>query len=965
MRIYLTLLLVVWLAFQAKGQFYVKGQDPSNLRWSQLKDTSSTIIYHDGLDSLAQIFGKYLNHSLRVVPKTLDHKPARFPLVMHGGSILSNGFVSWAPKRMEIVSTPSLDAYPEPWLFHLALHETRHIVQVDKLNAGFFKPFNFLIGEQSVGLALLFVPLWYLEGDAVYTETALSQGGRGRQASFYRHYLTHFAVNEGSKYTFDKWLLGSYKNHIPSYYNLGYQLVGYTNQRFGHEVWGNALTRITKRPFLITPFYQSLKKDTGYSSTKLFKQMVNHFDSLINSIKLKEQINEYKTLVDRNKIKSYTEFQYPFFKNDSTIIAYKTSLEFTPAIVEIDLNTGNEKVLHRTGYLTERVDFHNNTLVWSEYRSHSRWENHNYSEVWGLNLITNQAVKITRNTRYFNPILIDNNNIVVVENTLNGESHITIIDAMGERQGSIRLRNTLELKELCRGDGSSIIARCASPNGMVILSYKNIDSTPDTLLGPVYWDIANITYESNHLYFTMTDNYREQAFSVNILNGKVYKHTNSPYGLSYLSSYNGKLTATLFTENGAVPTQIDPNQNRIPVELAMEIHPFYEVDTTIYNAKTPLSILTEDEYNIEAKNYSKFKNLIKVHSWAPIYYNPSDIIAGNIEMYPGVTLLSQNLLSTLVTSVGYSYYKTHGLHANVEWMGWYPRIMGGVDYGNDYSLIYFGPLSPNKISESARPSLQAKLRVSFPYSISSGYVFSGINLGFWLSHSNTWMWNYDNERYQEGLRGFDPYFSFYAVTRRAHRDLRPQYGVQLYASSISSPLQSKMLGRTSLFKSWLYLPGVFVNHSTLVSLQREHQNTEQYVRPPRYTKIRGYERDLNKSFTSINLDYSFPIVYPDLTINSVAYFKRIIGNFFTDNAQVNKYVSTDRGLVVQKELLHSVGLELTVDINVLRVSYPFSIGYRGGYRLNERDLFHNLIFSFSVSSITGYNPIDHFLQLDL
>ena len=77
----------------------------------------------------------------------LNHRPSPIPVILHNHSVRSNGFVAWAPKRMELVTTPSPHGYPQDYLEQLALHEFRHVVQVDKLRQGFTKGLSYIIGE--------------------------------------------------------------------------------------------------------------------------------------------------------------------------------------------------------------------------------------------------------------------------------------------------------------------------------------------------------------------------------------------------------------------------------------------------------------------------------------------------------------------------------------------------------------------------------------------------------------------------------------------------------------------------------------------------------------------------------------------------------------------------------------------------------------------------------------------------
>ena len=53
-------------------------------------------------------------------------------------SVRSNGFVTWTPKRMELIVTPPQDSYAQDWIGQLSLHEYRHVVQISQLDQGFF-----------------------------------------------------------------------------------------------------------------------------------------------------------------------------------------------------------------------------------------------------------------------------------------------------------------------------------------------------------------------------------------------------------------------------------------------------------------------------------------------------------------------------------------------------------------------------------------------------------------------------------------------------------------------------------------------------------------------------------------------------------------------------------------------------------------------------------------------------------
>ncbi len=180
------LLLFFWLFLfvdGARGQYYIRGQDPSGIDWKQIETPHFRVIFPSDYTDQAAYVADILEFIYEPVSSSLGHRPRRVPVILHNRTVVPNGFVSWAPSRIEMFSNPPPDNDPHGWLERLAVHEFRHVVQVDKLNQRFTGIFSTLFGEHATGLALgVFVPQWFLEGDAVAAETAFTHGGRGRAA---------------------------------------------------------------------------------------------------------------------------------------------------------------------------------------------------------------------------------------------------------------------------------------------------------------------------------------------------------------------------------------------------------------------------------------------------------------------------------------------------------------------------------------------------------------------------------------------------------------------------------------------------------------------------------------------------------------------------------------------------------------------------------------------------------------
>ena len=73
---------------------------------------------------------------------------------------------------------------------------------------------GYALGEQAVAAVLgAYLPLWFIEGDAVAVETGLSNSGRGRVPSFSMEFRAQLA--ETGHYSYDKAVNGSYRKLYP------------------------------------------------------------------------------------------------------------------------------------------------------------------------------------------------------------------------------------------------------------------------------------------------------------------------------------------------------------------------------------------------------------------------------------------------------------------------------------------------------------------------------------------------------------------------------------------------------------------------------------------------------------------------------------------------------------------------------------------------------------------------------
>ena len=320
--IILTTILFLVIA-HANAQYFQTGQDPSAIRWKQINTTNFQVIYPEEFEIQAQRVSFVLDKVYEYGIKSLDFHPRKVSVILHTRTVNSNGLVAWAPKRIELFTTPNQQIYAQDWLEQLALHEFRHLVQMDKIQSELPVLVKAILGEQATAIvAGAYLPFWFLEGDAVVTETALSNSGRGRMASFSMDYRAQFI--EKGKYSFDKAYLGSYKDFVTDHYKLGYWMVGKSREKFGTSVWSDALHQIAKQPFSITPLNSSLKLSTKQTGKQLYSSI---FDKLADEWKqnlLSRSIDSLSVVSPDRK--SYTQYLYPEVYRDSILFAYRTSI---------------------------------------------------------------------------------------------------------------------------------------------------------------------------------------------------------------------------------------------------------------------------------------------------------------------------------------------------------------------------------------------------------------------------------------------------------------------------------------------------------------------------------------------------------------------------------------------------------------------------------------------------------------
>ena len=263
--------LTLFLPAKVIAQYYVVGQDPSSIKWKQINSPTIKIIFPEGYETKAQEYANLIELSHKSVSLPYIEQNKKFQIVLHNRSVTSNAIVSPTPMHADFFEMPDQNTYAQTWAKQLTLHEYRHVVQMQKLNQGFTKGLTYAFGEQAIGGIMgVFLPFWFIEGDAVFSETIYSSSGRGRSPDFTMDLKAQ--VLDKRIYPYDKALYGSYKDYVPDHYTLGYELVVNGNINYGEELWNNTLNNVARRPYTFIPFTKSVKDKTGVGKVGYYKK---------------------------------------------------------------------------------------------------------------------------------------------------------------------------------------------------------------------------------------------------------------------------------------------------------------------------------------------------------------------------------------------------------------------------------------------------------------------------------------------------------------------------------------------------------------------------------------------------------------------------------------------------------------------------------------------------------------------
>lgn len=958
-------ILAFMLNIPAKGQYFQTGQDPSSIRWKQINTTNFQLIYPDEFDNQAQRLAFILSKVYDYGSKTLNYKPHKISVVLHTRTVKSNGLVAWAPKRIELFTTPHQQIYAQDWLEELGLHEFRHLVQMDKIQSELPELVKVILGEQAAAIVVgAYLPFWFLEGDAVVTETALSNTGRGRMASFSMEYRAQLI--EKGKYSFDKAYLGSYKDFVSDHYKLGYWMVGKTREKFGTDIWSDALQKIGKQPFSITPLYSTVKKFSGLSTKQLY---ANIFDQLTQDWQqeLANQTIDSIQIVSPSR-KNYTEYLYPDFYRDSIIVAYRKSIDDIGRFVLIYPDKSEEIIYTPGTIFEESVSMRENLIIWAERRADIRWSHADRSVIRVYNIENKAIHEIQHSNKLFSPVISpDLKSFAAVEVDPANTIYLSVFDmATGNRMFQFKtVDNQYFFTPAWSANSDRIYLICLGSQGKYLASLNLTDKNLKQLTDYTFANLKNPAVSNNQVIFSSDFSGKDNLYRFDLSTAKITQVLSVPFGADYpsVSDSGNRILFSNYNSSGyqLAEYKLQPASRKAVIENLN-----LKVDQLAQNLnKQEMGVVDfsrTDSTEFKSKTYSKFGHLFNFHSWAPAY-----IDVNNYDIKPGFSLFSQNKLGTAETRIGYEYQladNTGQYHVAFNYSGWFPEINTELTYGNAASNYYQITNTVNQQNEIIRSDttiqrytwneLTANLDVRLPLNFSKGkysrVLIPEIKYTFNQISKNVSM----PDNFYSGIYHAQTFrLNFYNLLHQSTQNLMPKWGQQIDLIFRNTPYVGNNLGKMFGGQSVIYLPGIFTNNGLRI-YQGYQEKTfsgnhsfSNFIRTPR-----GYPSFQNNKMYSMALDYRFPLFYPDFSIGKLAYIKRLKSDVFYDYAWLSVPAVDQNGKVYPNHSQFgqkSLGLEITSDLHVLRFFAPLEIGFRTIYRPDYSDFQFNLLLSIDFN----------------
>lgn len=890
------------------------GTAPS-VRWKQINTKEARIIFPAGLDTVAdKVAGNIQIYSEKTL-ESIGSKMRKINIVFRNEGLISNGYVGLAPFRSEFYLTPTQNVFALgsiPWPEQLAAHEYRHVQQYSNFDVGLSHVMRLIFGSEGQALANSgSVPDWFFEGDAVFNETVLTKQGRGVLPYFYNGYRA--LIREGKNYNWMKLRNGSYLHYTPDRYTLGYMLTVYGRQRFGDEFWRNVTHDAASFKKLFYPLQKSLQRYSGLHYSQFRDSAFRYFNQRFEDPPGKLQGRDY--LLNE---------KFPVFNTDGNLLYLKSSVKDIPVFVVRE--EGKEKKIRTADFMFDNYfSYGAGKIAYASGRYHPRWASRSYHEIQVLDVRSGKQKTLTHKTRYFSPAIDGNGERIVAVNS--GEDGAASLDLLDISTGKVIESYTGEdiyNFYFPQFYDHSIVSCIADREGRMSIARIDTETRQIRYLLPLSFNVIGYPYiASDTLYFTASHKQNDELFAYSFRDGKIWKISGTVFSLGKYNVAVSKdsVAWSSFTSEGMRLQVFGKNQMQyveITPEEFVTVPDSYGIKKLTDNDR--LSSEGDSSVTVNIKKYVQLTSPINFHSLEPEISDPEY----------AVTLVGENILNTLQTNLSFTYNRSDkSRRAGVGFLygGLFPVFSFGYNYRFSERFV-----SGDRIIRYNISSPYAGFYV--PLTLSRRRSFRGLTFGSNISYNRLMIEKaFKNWFRNSSSAVLTNSFTFFNQSQTATAQILPRFA-QILSVNYKLPV-NRTPGYQYQIKGKFYVPGVMKTHSLNFVVGYSARDTFNMVGfSGDFPFSRGYEGVSLHEMTALQVNYQFPVFYPEWGTANIVYFMRVRANLFYDLTHVGDFtVSGER----RKNNFNSFGTEINFDTRWWNQSFV-SFGIRYSHLLNK-DLF--------------------------
>lgn len=976
LRVLTLALALAFPALPAAAQFYSWGSEPAGTCWRQILTPDYKVIYPEGLDSLARVYATLLEQVKEPLSITSGYRPNekfnwRMPVILHPWEVNTNGMVGWAPKRMELLTTPIAQApLPQGWPEHLAIHESRHVSQTQYVNDKPYHIWDILFGELgSAALAAIYCGPAFFEGDAVAAETELSRSGRGRNAAFLEYYRVSLA--QGDYRNWWRWRYGSLTSYTPDHYTLGYITTAGVRSVYGaHDFTARYYQRLFRNKAWTFPFFNyqgTIKEVSG-------KKFDAAFTEICDTLKQRWSRDEAARapFMTTTRISPASPHYMEYGSGcwvDSTYYCLRRGMTQSMQLVGFGPD-GRMKTIGPFASTASslKADPNFGRIYWSECVRDVRWDMRSWSEIW-YSEAGGPRHRLTHKARWFNPAPSpDGGRLSVTEYALDGSTALVIVDAFN----------------------GSEMSRYDAPAGMQVLESEWLDETLMVLAltdtGDAIYRVGPGGYEKvldcgfvtardlmvcdGRLYFTsdltgVLELYRLEP------DGTASRLTSSAQGATYYAfSPDGQtLLCSVPRPEGHVLCKLPASSLPEPVKADFSSPHRYEFADEL-SASNPVQLRRDSPVTLsEPERYNRLAGLFRFHSWAPVYVDYDAVASQSFESVTtsaslGATAFFQNNLGTMSGTVAYGALPgkdawTHKGEINFTYSGFYPVFEAKFEVNSNPPALYYlqryfsdfaGRIAFTADDMEGYPSINASLLAYVPFKFSSGGWSRGVipQVRWVLTNSLVTQGNLAlMNRVAASLRG-------YVVQYTPERCIYPKWGAGLEAGWSGRPGSMGIFTPNAYLYGYGYAPGLMDTHGMRFTAMLQKPVGDGLFNE-RYASVLPRGMSAYSSLAStvayyplqsrFTVDYAFPFAPLDWSwMSPVAYVRNLECTLHGD---LSRFSGTKNPMT-----LGSAGADIVAVLgNLLWIPYDVRIGASYYYNIGApKDLNpHSVSMVFNVS----------------